>query len=150
MNLVGKSKGVKKMWEVISHPQSSLLFLRGALGNTLVGAPNHFSVVNLWGHAWRLQMKRNFSFFVTFKKKIFKSHFSFFGALRGWGCYLSLQEHGWFNKSENLSTVSQTGRQQRGSIRRQKLKNVRRRKCINLIFRKTVAKKYRQISQDAS
>lgn len=43
----GKSREVKKMWEVISHPQSSLLFLQGALGNTFVEAPNHFSVVNL-------------------------------------------------------------------------------------------------------
>ena len=65
----GKSRDVKKMWGVISHPQSSLLFLQGALGNTLVEAPNHLPAVNLWGNArWfcGLQMKL---LLVSFKKK---------------------------------------------------------------------------------
>ena len=47
----GKSVDVKKMWEVISHPQSSLVFLQGSMGNTLVVAPNHLPAVNLWGNA---------------------------------------------------------------------------------------------------
>lgn len=54
--------------------------------------------------------KEKLFFFVTFKKSL-ESHFPFFGANHCCGCYLRLWEHGWFNKSENLSTVSQTGRQ---------------------------------------
>lgn len=55
-------------------------------------------------------MKRKFALFVIFKKK-FKISFSALFWRRPLLRFLRPQEHGWFNKSENLSTVCQTGRQ---------------------------------------